>query len=84
MMSNWQDNGWGPGNWIAMGLMMLAFWALVAVLVAYAIRSLGHHPADDTRAPDPPADRARQVLDERFARGEIDTDEYHRRREILR
>lgn len=83
MMNGWYDNHWGPGGWIAMGLMMLAFWGLVAVLVVYAVRSLGHRPADHAGAP-PAPDRAQQLLDERFARGEIDADEYNRRREVLR
>ena len=84
MMSDWHDNGWGGGTWIAMVLMMLAFWALIAVLVVYVVRSLGHRPADHDSAPGPPADQALRILDERFARGEIDADEYNQRRDVLR
>ncbi|MGW4065140.1 SHOCT domain-containing protein [Amycolatopsis sp. NPDC004747] len=36
------------------------------------------------RAPQPPpGDAARRVLDERFARGELDQEEYERRRDAL-
>lgn len=80
MMNGWYDNGWSPGAWIAMALTMLAFWGLVAALVVYAIRNLGHRPADDAG----PTDQARRILDERLARGEIDADEYNQRREMLR
>jgi len=84
MMNGWYDEGWGPGGWIAMGLMMLAFWGLVAVLVVYAVRNVGHHPVDRGGAPSAPAEQARRILDERLARGEIDADEYDQRRDLLR
>lgn len=84
MMNGWYDDGWGPGAWIAMGLTMLAFWGLIAVLVVYAIRNLGHRPADHGSAPSVPADQALRILDERFARGDIDADEYNQRRDVLR
>ena len=38
---------------------------------------------DDTQG-SPMSDRARQILDDRFARGEIDEQQYRRRREGLR
>jgi putative membrane protein len=84
MMHSWYDNGWGTGSWIAMALTMLAFVGLVAAFVVYAIHNLGHRPGDHINAPSPPADKALRILDERFARGEVDTDEYNHRREALR
>jgi len=83
-MNGWYDHSWSPAAWLAMGLMMLAFWGLIAVLVVYAIRSLGHRPVEDLRDPPVPADQALRILDERFARGEIDADEYDLRRGVLR
>ena len=71
----WHD-GWGAGAWLAMGFMMLIFWAAVIAGVAWVVR-------DSKQAPAPDANRARQILDERFARGEIDADEYRQRREHL-
>jgi putative membrane protein len=84
MMNGWYDHSWSPAAWLAMGLMMLAFWGLIAVLVVYAIRNLGHRPVEDLRDPPAPADQALRILDERFARGEIDADEYDLRRGVLR
>ena len=84
MMNGWHDSGWGPGSWIAMGLTMLAFWGLIAALVVYAVHSLGRRPTQHLSAPSAPADQAQRVLDERFACGEIDTDEYNHRRDVLR
>lgn len=80
----WVDHdvtGWGYG-WMA--ISMVVFWGLIiagiVVLVHYLARSeqpRGGPPAD--RAPSP-----EQVLAERFARGEVDEEEYHRRLETLR
>ncbi len=82
MYDGWHDGGWGPGAWIAMGLMMLAFWGLVAAVVVYVIRNVGHRPPGHPAATEP--DEALRILDERFARGEIDGDEYSERRDLLR
>ena len=82
MYDDWSDGGWGPGAWIAMALMMLALWALVVALVVYVIRSLTR-----SRPEAPPARDQRdgmRILDERFARGDIDADEYTQRRDLLR
>lgn len=75
-------HGWGDG-WGGMifgPLMMIVFLAAVVVLVVVAIRWLAGagHPAA-------PAGRAGplDVLKDRFARGEIDKDEYEERRRIL-
>ena len=84
MMYDWHDTGWGPGMWIAMGLMMLAFWGLIAVLVVYVVRNLGHRPPDHSGTSAAPPDQALRILDERFAHGDIDADEYNQRRDVLR
>ncbi len=83
MMDGWFDNGVGWGGWLTMTLMMGLFWGLVimaviAVLRAGAGRSAGSAATDPGAARDPLG-----ILDERFARGEIDAEEYHLRREAL-
>jgi len=78
VMNDWHD-GWGAGTWITMILVMVAFWGLLAALIVYAIRS-----GDERRtAAARPEDEAQRILDERFARGDIDADEYKGRRELL-
>jgi putative membrane protein len=70
-----------------MSVMLLLFWGLVIAAIIALVRYLG-----GTRQGGPPAsssaDRGRpsaeELLDERFARGEIDQDEYTRRRQLLR
>ena len=68
------DWSWGP--WLLMTLGMVAFWGLVIWAIVSLVRS---EPSA------PPAERlsAEQILAQRFARGEIDVDEYHRRLDAL-
>jgi putative membrane protein len=71
---------YGWGGWLAMSLMMVIFWGLVIVGGIAAWRAAGRNDREqqrvDRRSPE-------ELLDERFARGEIDADEYTRRRELL-
>ena len=75
--------GWGWG-WLVMSLMMLAFLVLLVLGGIALYRSVrdGERRREDHRDQDKRT--AEQVLDERFARGEIDVEEYTRRREVLR
>ncbi len=72
----WNDSGW---SWLAMTISMLVFWALIAGVVITLLRS---NRAPDTV--DPGTNNPERILKERFARGEIDVEEYERRREVLR
>jgi putative membrane protein len=72
----WDDSGWG---WFAMTISMIVFWALAAAVVIMLVRS-----SRDTGTVGDQADDPEQILRQRFARGEIDTEEYERRREVLR
>lgn len=72
---HWGDmGGWGWGGWLAATAMMLIFWGGLAAVVLLALRRPGDgHTSEPER-----------ILAERFARGEIDEDEYQRRRRALR
>jgi putative membrane protein len=79
-MMGWYHDGIGWGGWILMTLMMLAFWALVIVAVVAIFRGIGTGDESDR-----PARRdALDILKERFARGEIDAEEYDARAQVLR
>lgn len=84
MMYDWNGGGWSWGGWLAMGLMMLTMWGAIVAVVVLLVRSIGgsHAPAVPPSAE--PGDSAVRILDERFARGEIDAEEYRSRRELLR
>jgi putative membrane protein len=74
MWYGWSSGGWGA--WLLMTVMMLVFWGGLIALVAWAIHGFGR--------PSKPKNDAESVLEERFARGEIDADELESRRKVLR
>lgn len=76
------DGSWGFAGWLMMTLMMLLVWGVPVGLVVWLIRS-NFNRDHATRAPQPGTD-ADQMLAERYARGEIDEEEFRRRREVLR
>lgn len=77
----WNNDAMGWGGWIAMTLLMVTFWGLVIFAVVGIFRS-----TTKTTRPTAPAAHGDliNILDERFARGEIDAEEYHSRQAILR
>ena len=84
MMYGWIDGGWGWGAWLAMGFLMVLFWGLIVALVVVLLRSSGHRHDGPPRGDARPGDEALRILNARFARREIDADEYTRRRDLLR
>lgn len=76
MWHHWGDGG-GAGTWLLMGSGMLLFWALVATGIVWLVRSA----RSERRLAGKPS--ARDILDARYARGEVDDEEYRTRRENL-
>jgi putative membrane protein len=73
-------SGWG----YALGIIgMVLFWVVLVLAIAAAVRYLDRKRGESFPPPPPPP-TAEQVLAERFARGEIDADEYRRRLDTLR
>ena len=70
------DGHMGDGWWWVMGVGWLVF---LAAVVAIAVALTRSH-----RASSEPRRTAYDTLDDLFARGEIDADEYRRRRDVLR
>lgn len=76
------DMGWG--GWLVMSLSFVMFWGLLIALVVWLVRSFRADTSRDNQGPPPTAgSRADEVLAERFARGEIDAEEFTQRRELL-
>lgn len=73
-------NGMGWGGWLLMSLTTIGFWALVVFVIVVLFRGTGDSTTSHTRTRDRTPD---QILDERFARGEISEEEYHARRQVL-
>lgn len=67
-------------DWNAMGFfgwtMMILFWLAVIVLIIWAIRSL-------TTKPSPRRPTPLEVLERRFAAGEIDREDFEERKRLL-
>jgi putative membrane protein len=82
VMTRWHD-GWGPGAWIAMFFVMLVFWTIVVGTIIAVMRSGHLRDHDHDHGPARLHD-AERILAERFARGEIDADEYKQRSDLLR
>jgi putative membrane protein len=77
---------WSWADWASMALGMLVFWGAVVALVLWLVaRTRGSSDsAPPTQAgPHDSAAHARDVLDERFARGEVSVEEYQTRRDLL-
>ena len=72
MMWMWHS-GWG---WFWMSITMIVFWALVAWVIVTLVRQGDRGGRGTTDA--------QGLLEERFARGDIDDDEYRRRRDLIR
>jgi putative membrane protein len=73
------DNHMNGGWWWVMGVGWLVFLAFIGLLVYLLVR---HHT--ETTTPGRQGSSAEQLLAERLARGDIDEDEYRRRRDALR
>lgn len=84
----WDGGGWGWGGWLLMAMMMVLFWgAVIAAVIAFVRYSGRGHDGHGHHAPSSAGrgqDQALRILEERFARGEIDSDEYTQRRDLLR
>ncbi|GGX60246.1 SHOCT domain-containing protein [Streptomyces minutiscleroticus] len=86
----WNPHGMSGWGWFAMSLSTVVFWALLIAVGVLLFRSLdrgrpGAHGESPHSAPAQALDRTpEQVLAGRFARGEIDEEEYRRRLSVLR
>jgi putative membrane protein len=84
MSGNYDDRmDWNNGStWVMAVVMIVVTLAVVGGIIwaiVFASRS-AHHPAS-LAAPTGPS--ARDLLDQRYARGEIDSADYHERRSAL-
>ncbi len=84
----WQDGGWGMMGsgvmggfswWWFMPIFFILFWGLVIWGIVALVRGLsGSRDSDSSRA-----DSALEVLKKRYARGEIDKEEYEEKKKDL-
>lgn len=76
-MMNWADGyGWMGFGWIFMALV----WALIILGIVALLRWMG---VSDRARQDEPRNKALEILQERYARGEIEREEYEQKRRDL-
>jgi len=81
-MMGWSWDGYDGPGWAWFGLMHILWWILIVLVIAVLVRWLlgrGPHSVRPGRE-----DRARAILRERFARGEIDKTEFEDRLRTLK
>src|SRR5690349_14865904 len=83
VMMDW--DGWGMGGWgyALMALGMIAFWGLLIAGIVLLVRAFAGAPRGERAAPPQGFSSAEELLAQRYARGEIDTEEYRTRLDIL-
>lgn len=69
--------GMGAGGWIAMTL----FWVALVVLIGWAVARA--FPSGGARSAEPRQETPEEVLDRRFAAGELDAETYQSMRATL-
>lgn len=77
--------GWGWLGAILGLIILLLVIAVLGAVLAYLIRALRRPSQDGTgaTAAHGSAAQALQILDQRYARGEIDQEDYEQRRRVL-
>jgi len=76
-MMDWNGNtGWWNGGMLFMGL----FWLLLIGFAVWAVIRLGQRPEDPAGTT---VESARQILDRRFAAGDLDAAAYAENRRVL-
>ena len=64
------------GGWFGSGIMMVAFWALFIVLIMWVAREVG---SKNSRS----SSNALDILKERYAKGEINKEEFETKKKDL-
>ena len=82
LADTWMHGGWGWGWMSLMMVGMVLFWGAIIFGVVWLIRGVarnGSTPAERLASRESPV----QILERRFAEGEITEDDYRARREVL-
>jgi len=79
-MYNWPMHNWMDGGWPMGGL----FWIAVVAIIGYGVFAVAQRGSGNSSRMTDGGSPALRTLDERYAKGEIDREDYLRRkRDIL-
>lgn len=81
LADTWMHDGLGWGWMILMMLMMVLFWGAVIAGIVWLIRGAGGGSLERERTMS--KETPMEILDRRFAEGEIGEEDYRARREVL-
>ena len=86
MINDWHEHGSAGGHWFVAIVVIVLFWGGGAAIVIALLRNRDHPHHERAEAPSTISATisAERILHERFARGEIDEDEYTRRHDLLK
>lgn len=73
--------GWGMG--FGGGIFMILFWILIIIGIVALVKWLAVSSGNNVGINAPPGKTALEVLQERYARGEIDQEEYQVKKQDL-
>ena len=76
----WHDGDWSGWDWTAMAIMMVAFWGFLIAVLIWLVRGVASRPNNNEAAE---TDNPEELLARRFARGEIDKEEFESFRAVL-
>jgi putative membrane protein len=82
LADTWMHGGWGWGWMSLMMVVMVLFWGAIIFGAVWLIRGAargGPAPAEKLASRESPV----EILERRFAEGEITEDDYRARREVL-
>jgi putative membrane protein len=74
-------DGWGMG-WFG-GIFMIVFWVLVIVGMVFLVKWLVQSTKGDSKSFQSDSSRALDIVKERYARGEIDKQEFEEKKRDL-
>jgi len=74
--------GWSWGHMLGGSLMMVLFWGGLILVIVLAVRGFGGRTSQG-ETPQRSGKSALEVLEDRFARGEIDKEEFEERKRVL-
>jgi putative membrane protein len=78
-MYGYDDYGMSGWMWVWGAALVIGVLALIGGLVWAIVATTGHRRAPQAGAGESGPTPARRILDERYARGELDTEEYRER-----